>query len=191
MSPRKKEDFEKIKEASREKILRAAFKLFAQKGYSTTSVESIAQKARISKGLVYHYFDGKEDILKGIFSILMQTLNQFMLESLELSPKEYINKMVKYSFQFIVQQAQTNRFMIALAVQPKVTAGIKKEMEKARKVWMKQLILMFEKSGYDQPEAEAYLLGAIFDGVGIGYQTLGNDYPINEIEKLITKKYKL
>lgn len=191
MSPRRKEDFEKMQEASREKILRAALELFAQKGYSTTSVESIAQKAKISKGLIYHYFNSKQDILKGIFNILMQSLNQFIADNNELLPKKYIEKMVEYSFQFIIYQTKINRFLIALAVQPKVVAGLKKEMDKAKQDWMKQLTLMFEKLNYEQPEAEAYLLGAIFDGVGIGYQALGKDYPINEIKKIIFKKYNL
>lgn len=191
MSPRRKEDFEKMQEASREKILRAALELFAQKGYSTTSVESIAQKAKISKGLIYHYFNSKQDILKGIFNILMQSLNQFIADNNELLPKKYIEKMVEYSFQFIIYQTKINRFLIALAVQPKVVAGLKKEMDKAKQDWMKQLTLMFEKLNYEQPEAEAYLLGAIFDGVGIGYQALGKDYPISEIKKIIFKKYNL
>lgn len=191
MSPRKKEDFEKMQELSREKILKAALALFAQKGYSSTSVESIALKAKISKGLIYHYFKSKEEILKGIFSILMENLNRFMADNHELAPKKYIQKLLEYSFQFIIYQSKINRFLIALSIQPKVVAGLKEDMDNAKQFWMEQLTQMFRKLNYEQPEAEAYLLGAIFDGVGIGYQALGKDYPINEIQALLIKKYKL
>jgi len=190
MSPRIKEDFEKMKEASREKILMTAFELFAEKGYSSSSVENIAQKAKISKGLIYHYFKSKEEILKGIFFILQEQLNQVMLENKELQPEEYIQKMIAFSFRFIVQQTQANRLLISLALQPKVIEGIKEDLAAASQTWMNQLIQMFTQLGYESPEAEAYLLGAVFDGISVGYQTFGNDYPINEIEKLIIKKYK-
>jgi AcrR family transcriptional regulator len=33
--------------------------LFGRKGYAQTSVDEIADAARVTKGAVYHHFDGK------------------------------------------------------------------------------------------------------------------------------------
>jgi AcrR family transcriptional regulator len=44
-------------------ILNAAEPLFARKGYHQTSIESIADTAEVSVGMVYFYFKNKEDIL--------------------------------------------------------------------------------------------------------------------------------
>jgi TetR/AcrR family transcriptional regulator len=52
--PRRPEQFEAIREKSREKIFSASLELFANKGYDATSIESIAKKAGISKGLIYN-----------------------------------------------------------------------------------------------------------------------------------------
>ena len=50
MSPRTKDQFEEIRNKSRENIEKIALELFAIKGYHATSVSQIAEKAGISKG---------------------------------------------------------------------------------------------------------------------------------------------
>jgi AcrR family transcriptional regulator len=54
-------------EAKRKQILVAASRVFAEKGYEGSRVGDIAREAGIAYGLVYHYFDNKEDILDSIF----------------------------------------------------------------------------------------------------------------------------
>lgn len=60
------------KKEKRLQIIKAAAKVFAQKGYSATVVADIAQTAGIGKGTVYGYFKSKEDIFFGVFEWLMQ-----------------------------------------------------------------------------------------------------------------------
>ncbi|MCA0240775.1 MAG: TetR/AcrR family transcriptional regulator [Proteobacteria bacterium] len=48
--------------ATREQILAAAAKLFAQQGYATTTLRQIADAAGIKAGSVYYHFEGKDDI---------------------------------------------------------------------------------------------------------------------------------
>jgi AcrR family transcriptional regulator len=64
--PRTKEQNEAIRSERRQLILSAALKLFAEKGYSATSIDQIAQAASISKGLLYNYFKSKEELLQTI-----------------------------------------------------------------------------------------------------------------------------
>ena len=47
----------------REKILSKAAKLFAEKGYSGTTIVDLANSCGSSRGALYHYFGSKEDIL--------------------------------------------------------------------------------------------------------------------------------
>lgn len=54
---------EREKEARREAILRAAEKLFAEKGYRRTRIEDVADMAEVSVGAVYGYFENKEELL--------------------------------------------------------------------------------------------------------------------------------
>jgi AcrR family transcriptional regulator len=47
----------------RERLFRAALQLFAQKGYSETTVEDITNAADVGKGTFFNYFPSKEHIL--------------------------------------------------------------------------------------------------------------------------------
>ena len=55
----------------REAILRAAVKVFAQKGYFNSKVADIAGEAGIADGTVYLYFKSKDEILHSIFDQAM------------------------------------------------------------------------------------------------------------------------
>jgi AcrR family transcriptional regulator len=54
-------------EEKRRQILDAAVRTFAEKGYHATRVGDIAEEAGVAYGLVYHYFQSKEDVLETIF----------------------------------------------------------------------------------------------------------------------------
>jgi TetR/AcrR family fatty acid metabolism transcriptional regulator len=56
----------------REAILRAAVKVFAQKGYFNSKVADIAGEAGIADGTVYLYFKSKDEILHSIFDRAME-----------------------------------------------------------------------------------------------------------------------
>ncbi len=56
----------------REAILRAAIKVFANKGYFNSKVADIAAAAGIADGTVYLYFKSKDEILHSIFDRAME-----------------------------------------------------------------------------------------------------------------------
>ena len=51
----------------RERILDAAIRVFARRGYHGARVSDIAAEAGIAYGLVYHYFKNKDELLDTIF----------------------------------------------------------------------------------------------------------------------------
>lgn len=53
-------------DAQRSRILEAARRCFAERGFHGASMASIAETAGISQGLIYRYFDGKSQIIRGI-----------------------------------------------------------------------------------------------------------------------------
>src|SRR5918995_7548754 len=52
----------------RRAILDAAIRVFARQGFHAARVSDIAQEAGVAYGLVYHYFDSKEQMLNELFS---------------------------------------------------------------------------------------------------------------------------
>ena len=53
---------------TKERILEAALELFAQSGYSGTSMNDIAKQMGITKGALYKHYTGKQEILDRIMS---------------------------------------------------------------------------------------------------------------------------
>ena len=49
------------------RIIHAARRNFAKKGFSNTSMDDIAKTAKVSKGGVYHHFASKDDLFMAIF----------------------------------------------------------------------------------------------------------------------------
>lgn len=64
------------KEQTRERILDAAEKLFAEKGFYETAMDEIVQAAQISKGGVYFHFPSKEKLFFALLDKLAETLHQ-------------------------------------------------------------------------------------------------------------------
>lgn len=64
--PRSPEDNQQIKDARREDILRAAARVFAKKGFGDAKISDVAKEAGLSHGLVYHYFENKDAVLRAI-----------------------------------------------------------------------------------------------------------------------------
>ena len=58
--------FERRKDARPGEILEAALDLFVEKGFAATRLEDVAQRAGVSKGTVYLYFDSKDDLFKSV-----------------------------------------------------------------------------------------------------------------------------
>lgn len=56
------------KEQRRSQIMNAAQKVFSSKGYSAATMDEIAQEAELSRGTLYLYFRGKDEVHREIVS---------------------------------------------------------------------------------------------------------------------------
>ena len=54
-------------DATRASLVKAARELFGEKGYVDTSIDEIVARAGVTKGAVYHHFDGKEGLFRAVF----------------------------------------------------------------------------------------------------------------------------
>jgi AcrR family transcriptional regulator len=60
----------------RTQILRATFLVVARHGFEGASTSRIAEQAGVSKGLIWHYFDNKTDLLKQALMSAMDSLGE-------------------------------------------------------------------------------------------------------------------
>jgi len=54
-------------EEKRRQIVDAAVRVFARRGFHTSRVADIAAEAGVAHGLLYHYFDSKDQLLEAVF----------------------------------------------------------------------------------------------------------------------------
>jgi AcrR family transcriptional regulator len=54
-----------------ERLLAAASRLFAERGFAPTSVQDIVELAGVTKGAMYHYYASKDDLLQQIYTRLL------------------------------------------------------------------------------------------------------------------------
>jgi AcrR family transcriptional regulator len=88
--------------AHREEILLAAEKVFAAKGFFTTTMSDIAREAEFGTGTLYKYFKSKEELYFTLIDEKVEEINP--LVKAELSQKtpavERIKKVLRLQFEF-------------------------------------------------------------------------------------------
>ena len=65
---------------TRDRILFAAMRLFAEKGYASTSVSDILQAAGANAGSLYYFFPGKQDVLIAVLETYLSGIQPMLLE---------------------------------------------------------------------------------------------------------------
>ena len=65
---------------TRDRIVFAALRLFALKGYGSTSVADILQAANVNAGSIYHFFPGKQDILLAVLDAYRRGIRPMLLD---------------------------------------------------------------------------------------------------------------
>ena len=65
----------------RERLFRAALRLFASKGYAETTVEDITEAADVGKGTFFNYFPSKEHILMAFAEMQLAKLEAVIREA--------------------------------------------------------------------------------------------------------------
>ena len=76
---------------TRSRILEAAVKVFATKGYHDTKVDDIVNEAQTSKGSFYFYFPSKQDIFIALSDTFADLLESRLAEAIQSEIHEVTN----------------------------------------------------------------------------------------------------
>ena len=82
----------------KEHILNTAKFLFAEKGFEKTSVATICEIANVSKGLVYHHFNSKDEILIAIYEQSTKDMIGFSDLEIKMDPSEKLVEIIEAVF---------------------------------------------------------------------------------------------
>ncbi|MCD5323425.1 MULTISPECIES: TetR/AcrR family transcriptional regulator [Pontibacillus] len=95
-------------------IIENAITLFAQKGFSSTSVQEIVKASQISKGAFYLHFNSKDELLHELFEYYWRRMQTRINEvsSKPLDPKEKFTDQLKVT----IEEIATHRDFIIMQV---------------------------------------------------------------------------
>ena len=80
----------------RYRIINAATKVFAKKGFFHAKVSDIAREADVADGTIYLYFENKDDILISLFEEQMKLVLENMLDEISRE-KDAVGKIEKFA----------------------------------------------------------------------------------------------
>jgi len=67
-------------DVTRERIMKAAERLFAERGYDATSIRAIVAKARVNQAAINYHFDGKDGLYREVLRTAFRALTEQQLE---------------------------------------------------------------------------------------------------------------
>lgn len=192
MSPRTEEQLAKLKIQRKEQIIRESLRLFADKGYFNTSISDITSKLKMAKGLLYNYFDSKEELLNEVITFALKEAAELDIpeEALKnLPPQEAFRKVISGYFEMMKEKKELWRLVTSLAIHVSSIPSVHKTISMVYEGLLEQMEGLFIMMGYKEPKNEAIKLGALMDGIGIQYLIFGEEYPLQQIQESIIAGY--
>lgn len=186
MAPRSAEQFEEMREQSRRQILNAALELFATSGYHTTSVEAVARRAKVSKGLIYNYFESKEQLLEAIIMGTMAHIAEEMVPlAQEPDPRVRVRTFVDSMFAMVKESGRFWSLYFSLLLQPSIPDELRLRFVGFMKETLGMFTQAFEHLGSRHAYAQAWMFGAMLDGLTMYYIFAPEECPLDEIKARI------
>lgn len=190
MSPRTEKQFEAIREEKRAKILEAGLELFGYEGYHSASVSKVAKKAGISKGLVYNYFESKEEIVREIINLgIDEMMNIFDPNHDGVLDKSEIEFFLNEMFDHLKKNRKFWKLYFSISLQPEIYPLIKEKIDELSQPIMKMVVDYFKKEGFENPQTETMIIAALLDGIGFHFIMDPDRYPLEEVKNTLIERY--
>lgn len=189
MAPKTAYQFNRIRNRRKKTLMNAALKLFSEKGFESVSISDIAKKADVSKGLLYNYFENKEDLVKEIVidGTRKLTIDMDFDFSIKLTKERFVDLINKY-FELIESGSDYWRLYISVLTQPRIAEMMKGQLFEHVSSFIVNVSEYYKAKNEKNPLVSTLLIGALLDGVSIDYMLEPENYPLNEIREIIINK---
>jgi len=75
-------------EATRSKLIEVGVELFSERGYAGVGTEEIVERAKVTRGALYHHFGDKRDLFRAVHESLEERLVAQIAAALASDPRE-------------------------------------------------------------------------------------------------------
>ncbi|MDD5095261.1 MAG: TetR/AcrR family transcriptional regulator [Dehalococcoidia bacterium] len=149
-------------------IIKESTRLFLSQGYHATSMDDICRAVGLQKGGIYHYFEGKEDILgECVKNSALEGLSILKQASdLDLPPMEKLRQVIHAQVQIVCDHPEI--FIIFKenldALDSKLQSEIKLIVASYEKIW-DEVVAYGVESGQLRPDISPRLMSLVFLGI--------------------------
>lgn len=112
LMPRK--TFENLREDKKNRVLEAGLEEFSQKSFHQATVRGIVERAGISKGSFYQYFEDKKDFYRYLIELSQERKINFMRDVLEKIPEKSVFAKLKELYRAGFRFAKKNPRLLAV-----------------------------------------------------------------------------
>ncbi|WP_162605190.1 TetR/AcrR family transcriptional regulator [Geomonas oryzae] len=140
----------KRSEQTREKIFRAALKLFAERGFNATTIEAITAAADVGKGTFFNYFENKESVLLDYRELQMERVAAFVAAN-RASDRPLAPLLLELALTLTIEQGQSPGLIQSLLTAVFASDTVQKRMAEAIDGNVRQLALLI---GHRQEHGE-------------------------------------
>lgn len=151
----------------KEEILNTATRMFAQKGYQGANVSEIAKKLNISQGIVYWYFDTKENLFKTAFMEEFKAIKlatSSILTDNTLSPGERLKKLISEMLKIYYEKNEGCMLILQLLSNKEMQQMLSIDILNVYNELYKDLEVLFKEAGAGNPGLKARNFVALLDG---------------------------
>jgi AcrR family transcriptional regulator len=191
--PRTPAENNRIRHATREHILNTALSLFCKMGYYASSIGDIATQADISKGLLYHYFKSKEEVLAALVDRRIDDVLVVMdAATTKATPVLQIQHIAEGALDDVRRQPDVFRFYLNLFSQPKADPVVAKYAQKLMDEQARQFEVqteMFQRLGVENPRQRSLYFSATLQGVMLMFSTYPHGFPLDAVKAQIIAEF--
>ncbi|MFZ3359122.1 MAG: CerR family C-terminal domain-containing protein [Xanthobacteraceae bacterium] len=102
-------------DVTRERIIKAAERLFAERGYDGTSIRAIVAKARVNQAAINYHFDGKDGLYKAVLHTAFSAMTEDQLTHAEevkaMSREEALQAFIRRQLHPLMGRDEFSRHM--------------------------------------------------------------------------------
>jgi AcrR family transcriptional regulator len=102
-------------EVTRERIVKAAERLFAERGYDGTSIRAIVAKARVNQAAINYHFDGKDGLYREVLRAAFRALTEQQLAHAQdmrtMSREEALSAFIRRQLHPLMSRDEYSRHM--------------------------------------------------------------------------------
>lgn len=191
--PRTPEENERIRQLAKENIRASAMEVFMERGYYNASIDDIAKRAGVSKGLLYNYYKGKEDLLAEMVQGRIDEIKEVMETASRLdSPSEQLKRIIDGAIDNTWQNPKVFRFYLNLQTQPEEDQVLSKYSSMLNQEMAQQFEVqcdMFHRLGVDDPIIKSLYFSSTLQGISLMMSTYPEHFPVHKVKEQLFQQF--